>query len=183
METMEQSVDVRKLRQECAELPVMQDKIREFQKMWRFRRKLSDYLPIDVNQEFKAMNTVVKRIENNSTKNKMQYYLRTLVQLKLNSIRGIDSKKLASSIVNDEVFGFQEAIFEAKECNKHVSSLVKKSVYLEDILRPHLTLEQQMSLVNPVIGHLQLTKSRQNRLLKKVIGAVVYEIKARPNLQ
>ena len=32
METMEQSVDVRKLRQECAELPVMQDKIREFQK-------------------------------------------------------------------------------------------------------------------------------------------------------
>lgn len=181
-------MDLRSLKKEAHNLPDIHLQVAKLQKNWLkpIRSNSNSHLPFlkDLEKE-KKQQINAKLAEFKSTleavklgrqiTQKLQYYSRHLIDMKLDEIRGESrkSKIITNHFLNDEFLNFKKTINEIKLFEQSVTLLQQQYLEINNLLEKELSLDESVQFMDlPHKQHLaSLHKNMtQHKKLIKQIG-------------
>ena len=152
-------MNLKDAKQEIRSLKNIQEDLQEFQKNWLkpiktntnknlpFLQNLSEETKININRHLKELQDIAPSIHAAQIINeKLHYYSRYLIDLKLTQFRGdlSRSKQITNRLLNDDVLSMKNIINEVKITQTSMRMLQQKYEVVNSLLEKELSLENSV---------------------------------------
>ncbi len=178
---------IRELQKEVRELPELPKETGKFQESWikPIRTNTNKELPglqtislenkKIINEKLSDAHTHILNIKDSQTiHDKLGHYAKSLIQLKLNSIRGhhMQSEMITNTMLHDEYLSFTKTISDVAHFSDTVKKLEMKYNEINKIVEDTLSLEESVQFSElphkKHIKNLKKTANKQKELLKNL---------------
>jgi hypothetical protein len=181
-------MDLREIRRETESLTNISETTHNLKKNWvsPLRKNSNKHLPFiknldeDTKKELKhRLDTVHKHIneigQDQLINNKLKTYSRYLIELKLTTFNGDQSKSkvITHSLLNDDFMNLKQTLTDIQQFDKKVAGLSEQYHEINDLLHKKLSLEETLFFMNlPHLKYLNnlLQTSKKHKTISRHIG-------------